>query len=121
MRKCLDRPMNRRRADRLLFAGDARAVPLLQQYNVHAYIRVPLLARERCLGVMFLLATAPQRHYGPADLALAEELGRRAATRPRTSRQRGSRRCSRSFIGRWRGSGIWSTSCSTSRGCTADG
>jgi signal transduction histidine kinase len=28
---------------------------------------------------MFLLATAPRRRYGPADLALAEELGRRAA------------------------------------------
>jgi signal transduction histidine kinase len=59
--------------------GDARATPLLQQLNVHAYLRVPLLARERCLGVMFLLTTAPQRRYGPADLALAEELGRRAA------------------------------------------
>jgi signal transduction histidine kinase len=28
---------------------------------------------------MFLLATAPERRYGPAELALAEELGRRAA------------------------------------------
>ncbi|AUX45075.1 protein kinase [Sorangium cellulosum] len=59
--------------------GDARAMPLLQQLSVHAYLRVPLRARDRCLGVMFLLATAQQRRYGPADLALAEELGRRAA------------------------------------------
>ncbi|MDC3955826.1 AAA family ATPase [Polyangium jinanense] len=59
--------------------GDARAAPLLQDRNVHAYLRVPLLARDRCLGVMFLLATAPHRRYGAADLALAEELGRRAA------------------------------------------
>ena len=59
--------------------GDARATPLLQQLDVHAYLRVPLLARDRCLGVMFLLATAPQRRYGLADRALAEELGRRAA------------------------------------------
>ncbi|MDI1478403.1 AAA family ATPase [Polyangium sp. y55x31] len=59
--------------------GDARAAPLLQQHRVHAYLRVPLLARDRCLGVMFLLATAPHRRYGPADLGLAEELGRRAA------------------------------------------
>ncbi|WP_437294541.1 AAA family ATPase [Sorangium sp. So ce426] len=58
--------------------GDARALPLMQQIGVHAYLRVPLSARDRCLGVMFLLATAPQRRYGPADLALAEELGRRA-------------------------------------------
>ncbi|WP_437587391.1 AAA family ATPase [Sorangium sp. So ce1000] len=57
---------------------DARALPLMPQLGVHAYLRVPLRARDRCLGVMFLLATAPQRRYGPADLALAEELGRRA-------------------------------------------
>ncbi|WP_437935638.1 AAA family ATPase [Sorangium sp. So ce341] len=59
--------------------GDARGTPLMQHLGVHAYLRVPLRARDRCLGVMFLLATAPQRRYGPADLALAEELGRRAA------------------------------------------
>ncbi|MCY1058065.1 AAA family ATPase [Nannocystis sp. SCPEA4] len=59
--------------------GDGRAAPLLQQFQVHTYLRVPLLARERCLGVMFLLATAARPRYGPADLALAEELGRRAA------------------------------------------
>ncbi|MDI1445749.1 AAA family ATPase [Polyangium sp. 6x1] len=59
--------------------GDARAAPLLEQRNVHAYLRVPLVARDRCLGVMFLLSTAPERRYGAADLSLAEELGRRAA------------------------------------------
>jgi signal transduction histidine kinase len=59
--------------------GDSRAAPLLQERNVHAYLRVPLWARDRCLGVMFLLAAVPPRRYGPADLALAEELGRRAA------------------------------------------
>ncbi|WP_433927367.1 AAA family ATPase [Sorangium cellulosum] len=59
--------------------GDARAVPLMQRLGVHAYLRVPLRARDRCLGVMFLLATAQQRRYGPPDLALADELGRRAA------------------------------------------
>ncbi|MCY1065191.1 AAA family ATPase [Nannocystis sp. RBIL2] len=59
--------------------GDAHVTPLLQQFHVHTYLRVPLLARERCLGVMFLLATNPRRRYGPADLALAEEVGRRVA------------------------------------------
>ncbi|MFY0534352.1 histidine kinase dimerization/phospho-acceptor domain-containing protein [Nannocystis pusilla] len=59
--------------------GDARVTPLLQQFRVHTYLRVPLLARERCLGVMFLLATNPRRRYEPADLALAEEVGRRVA------------------------------------------
>ncbi|WP_257463510.1 AAA family ATPase [Archangium lipolyticum] len=42
-------------------------------------ICVPLGARGRCLGVLSLLSARPGRRYGPADLALAEELGRRAA------------------------------------------
>ncbi|WP_437872898.1 AAA family ATPase [Sorangium sp. So ce363] len=72
---------------------DGRATPLVQQVHsldprvrppwerlgVHAFLRVPLLARDRYFGVMTLLATAPERRYGPADLRLAEELGRRAA------------------------------------------
>ncbi|WP_437733486.1 AAA family ATPase [Sorangium sp. So ce1335] len=73
-------------------AEDGRAAPLVQQVRsldprvrppwerlgVHAFLRVPLLARDRYFGVMTLLATAPERRYGPADLRLAEELGRRA-------------------------------------------
>ncbi|WP_437721064.1 AAA family ATPase [Sorangium sp. So ce861] len=59
--------------------GDIGAAPLLGQLGVHAFIRVPLLARDRCFGVMTLLSTAPRRRYGPADLWLAEELGFRAA------------------------------------------
>ncbi|XYH97360.1 AAA family ATPase [Sorangium sp. So ce1128] len=59
--------------------GDIGAAPLLAQLGVHAFIRVPLLARDRRFGVMLLLSTAPRRRYGPADLWLAEELGSRAA------------------------------------------
>ncbi|WP_437313792.1 AAA family ATPase [Sorangium sp. So ce385] len=59
--------------------GDIGAAPLLGQLGVHAFIRVPLLARDRCFGVMILLSTAPRRGYGPADLWLAGELGARAA------------------------------------------
>ncbi|WP_437332316.1 AAA family ATPase [Sorangium sp. So ce394] len=59
--------------------GDLGAAPLLGQLGVHAFIRVPLLARDRCFGVMLLLLMGPQRRYGPADLWLAEELGARAA------------------------------------------
>ncbi|WP_437739289.1 AAA family ATPase [Sorangium sp. So ce1504] len=58
---------------------DPRVRPLWEQLGVHAFLRVPLLARDRYFGVMTLLATAPERRYGPADLRLAEELGRRAA------------------------------------------
>ncbi|WP_437284954.1 AAA family ATPase [Sorangium sp. So ce406] len=59
--------------------GDGGAAPALQQLGVHAFLRVPLLARDRYFGVMTLLATAPLRRYGPAELQQAEELGRRAA------------------------------------------
>ncbi|WP_437310960.1 AAA family ATPase [Sorangium sp. So ce388] len=59
--------------------GDVRAAPLLQQLGIHAFLRVPLLARDRCFGVMTLLSAAPRRRYGPVDLWLAEELGSRAA------------------------------------------
>nr|WP_198316570.1 AAA family ATPase [Cystobacter fuscus] len=44
-----------------------------------SFICVPLWARGRCLGVLSLLSTRSRRVHGPADLALAEELGRRAA------------------------------------------
>ncbi|WP_437855138.1 AAA family ATPase [Sorangium sp. So ce363] len=59
--------------------GDIRAAPLLGQLGIHAFLRVPLLARDRCFGAMTLLATVPGRRYDPADLRLAEELGYRAA------------------------------------------
>jgi predicted ATPase/signal transduction histidine kinase/tRNA A-37 threonylcarbamoyl transferase component Bud32 len=59
--------------------GDVGPVPLLRQLGIHAFLRVPLLARDRCFGVMTLLATTHRRRYGSADLRLAEELGFRAA------------------------------------------
>jgi signal transduction histidine kinase/CheY-like chemotaxis protein len=40
---------------------------------------VPLVARARTVGVLSLIGTRPDRRYGPADLALTEELARRAA------------------------------------------
>ncbi|WP_437635395.1 AAA family ATPase [Sorangium sp. So ce854] len=58
---------------------DPRVRPRWERLGVHAFLRVPLLARDRYFGVMTLLATAPERRYGPAELRLAEELGRRAA------------------------------------------
>ncbi|WP_437284635.1 AAA family ATPase [Sorangium sp. So ce406] len=58
---------------------DQPARHLLEQLDIHAWLRVPLLARDRCFGVMTLLATTPRRRYGPDELRLAEELGRRAA------------------------------------------
>src|SRR5207237_5313285 len=40
---------------------------------------VPLGARGRVLGALALFSTDPARRYGSSDLALAEELARRAA------------------------------------------
>ncbi|RKH06724.1 GAF domain-containing protein, partial [Corallococcus sp. CA053C] len=40
---------------------------------------VPLQARGRTLGVLFLVSPRPEQAYAPAELALTEELGRRAA------------------------------------------
>src|SRR3989441_5517034 len=44
-----------------------------------SYMVVALRARERTLGTMTFVAAESGRRYGPPDLALAEELARRAA------------------------------------------
>ncbi|HEY8368467.1 MAG TPA: ATP-binding protein [Thermodesulfobacteriota bacterium] len=44
-----------------------------------SYMAVPLIARGRTLAVMTLATADSGRRYGPADLALAEEVARRAA------------------------------------------
>jgi GAF domain-containing protein len=75
---------------RALEAGDAEArgpasqlwpeLPQeLRAAGAHAAIRVPLRTPERRLGVMTLIATAPERRYGGDDLARAEELAARAS------------------------------------------
>jgi PAS domain S-box-containing protein len=45
--------------------------------GLRSYIAVPLLARGRTLGALTFVAAESGRRYGPDDLALAEELGRR--------------------------------------------
>jgi PAS domain S-box-containing protein len=54
-------------------------VELAEALGAVSYFIVPLRGRKRRLGVMTLLSTAPSRRFGPAELALAEELARRAA------------------------------------------
>jgi signal transduction histidine kinase len=58
---------------------DARHQAVVQTLGIRSIMRVPLLARSRTLGVISLVSTEPTRRYGAADLALAEELGRRCA------------------------------------------
>ena len=59
-------------------AQDAEHLRLLRALNFQSVILVPLIARERVLGVLTLCMTESGRHYAADDLALAEDLGRRA-------------------------------------------
>jgi signal transduction histidine kinase len=58
---------------------DERHQAIVLSLGARSLMRVPLLARGRTLGVISLISVDPHRRYGAADLALAEELGRRCA------------------------------------------
>ncbi|HEY9666756.1 MAG TPA: ATP-binding protein [Coleofasciculaceae cyanobacterium] len=53
--------------------------PISNPMDFKSYIIVPLLVRERTLGAISLVSIQSERRYSPTDLALAEELARRAA------------------------------------------
>jgi signal transduction histidine kinase len=53
---------------------------LLQQLAPKSLMVVPMLVHDRPIGTLAFLSTKSERHYGPADLALARALARRAAT-----------------------------------------
>lgn len=73
------------RSRRPLLVPDVRdAPPRLRQAfmgtNVGSYLGIPLLARPRVMGCLSLaLSAGGLRRYGPDDLELAQELGRRVA------------------------------------------
>ncbi|MFN7973300.1 MAG: ATP-binding protein [Acidobacteriota bacterium] len=52
---------------------------LLRVLNLCSYMTVPLVGRGRTLGTITFAADNEERRYGPADLALAEDLARRCA------------------------------------------
>jgi signal transduction histidine kinase/CheY-like chemotaxis protein len=52
---------------------------LIRAIGMRSHLAVPLTARGATLGVLSLGITESDRRYGPADLALAEDLARRAA------------------------------------------
>lgn len=52
---------------------------LAQELEVRCAIVVPLLARGQTLGALSLIMAESGRRYGPADLALAGDIARRAA------------------------------------------
>ncbi|WP_375773929.1 ATP-binding protein [Archangium gephyra] len=51
---------------------------LIRTLGVQSVLAVPLLARGQVLGAISLVSATPE-HFGPAELALARELARRAA------------------------------------------
>jgi PAS domain S-box-containing protein len=60
-------------------ARDAEHLRLLTALGVASALYVPLVVRGRVVGALALFATAPGPHFGAEDLALTEEVGRRAA------------------------------------------
>lgn len=60
-------------------AVNARHAQLLHRLGVRSLIVAPLLAQGRAVGVLTLVAGQSGRRYTPRDLALAEELARRAS------------------------------------------
>ena len=60
-------------------ARDAEHLNLLRQVGFRSAMQVPLLVGGRTLGVISFIAAESGRFYNLADLAIAEELARRAA------------------------------------------
>jgi len=58
---------------------DVDQLQLLRELGPRSAMIVPLVARGRTLGAITFVQAESGRHYEPADLALAEELARRAA------------------------------------------
>jgi PAS domain S-box-containing protein len=61
-------------------AVDDLHLGLVRELGFQSYMCVPLIARGRTLGVISFVAAESERRYGPDDLALAEDLARRAGT-----------------------------------------
>ncbi|HYW13264.1 MAG TPA: ATP-binding protein [Longimicrobium sp.] len=57
----------------------AHRVILTEVLRLHSFMIVPLVARGRVLGLITLAFSDSGRRYGTAELALAEEMARRAA------------------------------------------
>jgi signal transduction histidine kinase/ActR/RegA family two-component response regulator len=62
------------------------ASPLAREAGLASAMTVPLVARGRTLGALTFATAESGRHYGPDDLAVAEELARRAGLAVETAR-----------------------------------
>ncbi|MGH7127507.1 MAG: PAS domain S-box protein, partial [Planctomycetaceae bacterium] len=60
-------------------ARDEEHLHILRELGLKSYISVPLIVRGRIFGILTFVAAESGRTYGPADLAVAEDLSHRAA------------------------------------------
>jgi PAS domain S-box-containing protein len=60
-------------------ARDGEHLVMLRTLGLRSYVSVPLQARGQTFGALSFAFGASGRRYGPAELAVAEDLGRRAA------------------------------------------
>ncbi|MDB4892388.1 MAG: Circadian input kinase [Gemmatimonadetes bacterium] len=60
-------------------ALDEDHAQLLSQLHAHSFVSVPLKVSGKPIGVLVLYSSESERHFDEDDLALAEELARRAA------------------------------------------
>lgn len=60
-------------------AQDAELVQILRQLDPKSFMIVPMIARGRTLGAIWLGMASPSRRYQEADLKVAEDLARLAA------------------------------------------
>jgi hypothetical protein len=67
--------------DEMLVAGsvDEEQLAIARALHLRSAVTVPLVARGRVLGVITWVAAESERHYSADDVALAEELAKRAA------------------------------------------
>jgi GAF domain-containing protein len=61
-------------------ARDAEHLRRARELRLRSAVVVPLVGADRTLGAITLIRSENERPYGPDDLAVAEELGRRAGT-----------------------------------------
>jgi serine phosphatase RsbU (regulator of sigma subunit) len=68
-------------SDEMLVAGavDEEHLAIARALHLRSAVTVPLVARGRVLGVLSWVTAESERRYGADDLALAEELAKRAA------------------------------------------
>ena len=67
--------------DEMLVAGaiDEEHLQIARDLHLRSVVTVPLVARDRVLGVMTWVSAESERLYTASDLALAEDLAKRAA------------------------------------------